>query len=325
MRQTENVKRQTTNVRVAHRAWFIVLLGLLAVVGVGCGGGSAETPAASAPTAVETLAVTPTPAPLPPITPTPALRTAYPRFKINEEMEARVIQEGVFLVTHAFPWPHNSLMVWSDATLLLVDTPYTPEATETMLRWFKEQRALTQPGESDYEIAAINTGFHYDNLGGNRYLVDQGIPVYGSELTARLIEERGEALRELTLTWLAAPADRRYYEAHEQLSYVAPTERFDVEEGLELTFGGEPVQVLYPGPSHTPDNVVVYFPARKLLFGGCMILGGDEVGNTADADMEAWPESVRRLMDLDVDLVVPGHGDRLDPGLIAHTVELLTE
>lgn len=253
------------------------------------------------------------------------LRTSYPRFEIDAEMEARVIQEGVFLVTHAFPWPHNSLMVWSDETLLLVDTPYTPEATEALLRWFKEQRALTQLGNSDYEIAAINTGFHYDNLGGNRYLIEQGIPVYGSELTARLIEERGEALRELTLTWLSAPADRRYYEAHEQLSYVAPTKRFDVEDGLEITFGGETVQVLYPGPSHTPDNVVVYFPARKLLFGGCMILAGDKVGNTADADMEAWPESVRSLMDLDVDMVVPGHGDRLDPGLIAHTIELLTE
>jgi glyoxylase-like metal-dependent hydrolase (beta-lactamase superfamily II) len=122
------------------------------------------------------------------MTPTPMLRTSYPRFEIDAEMEARVIQEGAFLVTHAFPWPHNSLMVWSDATLLLVDTPYTPEATEALLRWFEEQRVLTQLGGSDYEIAAINTGFHYDNLGGNRYLVDQGIPVYGSELTARLIE-----------------------------------------------------------------------------------------------------------------------------------------
>jgi hypothetical protein len=31
--------------------------------------------------------------------------------------------------------------------------------------------------------------------------------------------------------------------------------------------------------------VVVYFPARELLFGGCMIKAGNTIGNTADADL----------------------------------------
>jgi hypothetical protein len=29
--------------------------------------------------------------------------------------------------------------------------------------------------------------------------------------------------------------------------------------------------VFFPGAAHSADNVVVYFPKKRLLFGGCMI------------------------------------------------------
>jgi hypothetical protein len=94
---------------------------------------------------------------------------------------------------------------------------------------------------------------------------------------------------------------------------------------LTLSFGNEEVRVIFPGPSQAPDKLAVYFPARKLLFGSCMILSGDAVGNTADADMAAWPTAIRKLQGLPVDVVVPGHGDRLDAGLIQHTLEVLAQ
>ncbi len=243
---------------------------------------------------------------------------SYERFEINEDLYVRQVQDGVFVITHSFPWPGNSMIVeLKSSDLVLVDTPYTPEATREVLEWVE-----TQLGER--KITAINTGFHYDNLGGNSYLIDEGIPVYGSELTAILLEQRGEEMRAMTLDWLQAPRYRRYYEAHAALVYAAPTHLFDLEEGLQLKFGDEVVQVYYPGPSHAPDNVVVYFPSRKLLFGTCMIIGEDKVGNTSDADMAAWPESIRDLARFDFDLLVPGHGDRLDPGLLEHTLDLLS-
>jgi glyoxylase-like metal-dependent hydrolase (beta-lactamase superfamily II) len=243
----------------------------------------------------------------------------YERFDIDEDMYVRQIQDGVFVTTHAFPWPANSMIVeMADSRLVLVDTPYTPEATRDLLDW-------VQARLGEREIVAINTGFHHDNLGGNSYLVEQGIPVYGADLTARLLEERGPEVRALTLSWLQAPGYERYHDVHESLPYVAPTHQFELEQGLTLEFGTETVRVYYPGPSHSPDNVVVYFPARKILFGGCMVIGQDEVGNTADADMEAWPDSVRNLARFDFDVLVPGHGDRLDSGLLEHTVDLLVD
>lgn len=243
---------------------------------------------------------------------------SYERFYISEDLYVRKVQAGVFIITHSFPWPGNSMIVeMRSSDLVLVDTPYTPEATREVLEWIE-----TQLGER--EVTAINTGFHYDNLGGNSYLIEQGIPVYGSELTVKLLEERGEDVRTMTLDWLRPPQYQRYREAHEALAYITPTHLFELEEGLQLKFGDETVQAYYPGPSHSPDNVVIYFPSRKILFGTCMIIGGDQVGNTSDANLEAWPKSVRNLTRFDFDLLVPGHGDRLDPGLLEHTIDLLT-
>ena len=244
---------------------------------------------------------------------------SYERYDISEDLYVRRVAEGVFVITHSFPWAGNSMIVEMESSdLILVDTPYTPEATRDLLEWVE-----TRLGER--KVTAVNTGFHYDNLGGNRYLVEQGIPVYGSELTARLLEERGEEMRAMTLDWLQAPRYQRYRETHQTLPYVTPTHLFDLSEGLLLEFGDEVVQVYYPGPSHSPDNVIVYFPSREILFGGCMIIGMDRVGNTSDAVVAAWPESVRDLSRFDFDILVPGHGDRLDPGLLEHTIDLLAD
>ena len=239
--------------------------------------------------------------------------------QVGTDLWIEPIQEGVYRVTHSYPWPANSLVVeMANSELLLVDTPYTPRATEELLDW-----VAAEFGER--QITAINTGFHCDNLGGNGALIDHGIPVYGSDRTARLLAERGEASRQQTLKWLEAPEFERYREAHRKLVFVPPTRRFELDKGLRLAFGEESVRVCFPGPSHAPDNVVVYFPARRLLFGGCMVLGAGKLGNIADADLLAWPQSVRNLLQFDAGTVVPGHGDRHEPILIHETIRLLDQ
>ena len=54
------------------------------------------------------------------------------------------------------------------------------------------------------QLTTINTGWNQDNLGGNEYLISQKIPVYGPTLTANLIMDRGEELKNMLLehTWL---------------------------------------------------------------------------------------------------------------------------
>jgi len=236
--------------------------------------------------------------------------------EITPNLKARHIREGVFVITHNFPWEANSLAVVMDDHLVLVDTPWTPLATEEILTWLEAQ-------VGPKEIVAINTHFHLDNLGGNAYLVEQDIPVYGSNLTVKLLAERGQASLDQTVQWLQAEEDPLFAQTLAGLELVPPTEVFDIHEGLQLGFGGQSLELYYPGPAHSPDNLVVYFPNRKILFGGCMIVGWDQIGNTTDADLAAWPASVRQLEQFDFDVLIPGHGNRLDPGLLSHTLALL--
>jgi metallo-beta-lactamase class B len=243
---------------------------------------------------------------------------AFTRIDLSEGLYLRQIRKDVFVVTHSFPWPANSLIVeMANSDLVLVGTPYTPAAMTEVLTWMAEHFGKRK-------IIAINTGYHVDNLGGNSALIEQGIPVYGSDLTAQLLKERGEQTRQVILGMLKGAANERYYKAQAEIHYVAPSQLFPVDQGLKLSFEDEQVEVYYPGPSQALDKVVVYFPSKKVLFGGCMILGGDQIGNTSDADLKSWPEAVRKLKQFDAEVVVPGHGDRLDAGLIEHTITLLT-
>ena len=171
---------------------------------------------------------------------------------------------------------------------------------------------------------AINTGYHVDNLGGNHALRLAGIPIYGSELTARLLAEHGDRQRALLLRMLGGETAPDYAR-HATNPYDPPTHRFALAEGLTLRFGGEEVRVIFPGRTQAPDKVVVYFPARRLLFGGCAVVGGPRLGNLAEADLQAWRRAIRQLAELPCDVVVPGHSPRLDAGVLQHTQRLLTE
>ncbi|MBN2502440.1 MAG: MBL fold metallo-hydrolase [Anaerolineales bacterium] len=238
---------------------------------------------------------------------------------LDAELSIKQISPNAYEITHAYPWPANALLVeMADGSLVLVDTPYTPAATQQVIEW-----AEARFGER--QITAINGHFHVDNLGGNAYLVEQGIPVYGSDLTVQLLAERGEANRAQTVAWLENSGQQHYADGHAAIPLVPPTHTFPLEDGLKLQFGDKVVQIIYPGPAHSLDNVVVYFPDYRLMFGGCMIQSGEEIGNTADADLEAWPASVEHLRQYDFDILVPGHGDRLDPALLDHTLDVLAK
>jgi metallo-beta-lactamase class B len=256
--------------------------------------------------------------PSPGAAPTVGPDADFPHIELGEGLSVRQIRSDAFVVTHAFPWPANSLIVeMGNSDIVLAGTPYTPEAENAVLAWIRGRF-----GERN--LTAVNPGYHVDNLGGNSALIAQGIPVYGSDLTVQLLAERGESTRALLLGMLMDPANAAYYQAHEKIPYAAPDHVFPIEDGLTLAFGSERLEVFYPGPTQAPDKVVVYFPSQRVLFGSCMVLGGDQAGNVREADLENWPKAIEKLKRFAVDFVVPGHGERLDPGLLDHTIQVLS-
>lgn len=247
-------------------------------------------------------------------------------YEINQELTLESIEEGVIRVNHMFPWDANSLIIeMKNSDIVLIDTPYTYEATKDIVEWIRGNVG------SDSNIVAINTGFHFDNLGGNKYLMEQEIKIYGTTQTVEMIYEKGEDSRKLFLEWLKAPRYKKYYDVFVDLEYIEPTEVFQLNEDEEkkLSFGNESLILYYPGESHSPDNIVVYYPEKSILFGGCMVkeLKARNLGNTADANLVDWVTSIERLKEKynekTVNHLIPGHGKVGNIQLLDRTLELL--
>ncbi len=240
-----------------------------------------------------------------------------PAEEVAESLEIVRLADGVWVVTHTEPWAANALLVETpDGALVLCDTPHDETTTRELLRWM-DRRFGPRP------TIAVNTHFHAHALGGNRALLQAGMPVYGCDLTVSAL---GLGASRMRAGLLATVRDSPHWHAvFRDAAWQPPDHVFAAAEGLRMIFGGEAVEVLFPGPAHSPDNVVVHFPARRLLFGGGLVSGADGLGSTTDADLRAWDAALDVLADLDPDVVVPGHGRRFHPDILEETREMLRE
>ena len=154
-------------------------------------------------------------------------------------------------------------------------------------------------------------------------MIDAGAEVWASSHTARLLEEHGQEFLDALATQNASDSSlaRDFRNTHVAL----PTHVFDPASTVELPIDGERVIVYFPGPAHSPDNVVTFFEDRGLLFAGCLCLSAerDRPGYVGDADVVSWPASIHNVEALGARVVVPGHGAPGGPELLQHTAEVL--
>jgi metallo-beta-lactamase class B IMP len=206
------------------------------------------------------------------------------------DLKIEKLDEGVYVHTSfekVNGWgvvPKHGLVVIVNTDAYLIDTPFTAKDTEKLVTWFVERR---------YKIkGSISSHFHSDSTGGIEWLNSQSIPTYASELTNELLKKNGKV------------------QAKNSFS------------GVSYWLLKNKIEIFNPGPGHTQDNVVVWLPEKKILFGGCFVKPYG-LGNLDDANVEAWPHSVEILMSRygNTKLVVPSHSDIGDASLLKLTWE----
>ena len=239
---------------------------------------------------------------------------------LSPELKISRLNDEVWVVTHNFPWESNSLIVKaSDKEVVLIDTPYTNEATELVLEFISKEI-------NPKEITAVLTGFHVDNLGGTGCLLQHRISVFGSDRTCKLIDERSAATQKQMLDWLQKPEQEKYRKAYAEMKFTKPDHVFPIEKGFFLKKGKFSFDVYFPGESHSPDNLTVYIKELNLLFGGCMIksLESPNLGFTGDANMNEWTVSVKKVQEKykTAKWVIPHHGNWGGVALLQHTIDL---
>jgi metallo-beta-lactamase class B len=216
--------------------------------------------------------------------------------ELADDLQVRKLGAGSWLHTSVKELPavgrvpSNGLVIIGREGALLVDTPWTPEQTRRLLAWLQEAQGTSVRD-------AIITHFHEDRLGGVSAL-PAGVRIHALAATVELAGRHGNSFSATEL---------------------------QPETALELAGGA--VETFFPGAGHAPDNIVVWLPAQRLLFGGCFVkaAASGELGNIADADIPSWRGSVQRVIERypTATVVIPGHGAPGGQELLVHTRELV--
>lgn len=80
-----------------------------------------------------------------------------------------------------------------------------------------------------------------------------------------------------------------------------------IDERTAIEVGGVRFELVPVGPSHTPEDLAVHVPAERVLYCGDLVFAG-RIPWIGQADSRHWIEALESMLDIDVDVLVPGHG-----------------
>jgi glyoxylase-like metal-dependent hydrolase (beta-lactamase superfamily II) len=201
-------------------------------------------------------------------------------------------------------WSNAGLVVDGEATLL-VDTLFDLRLTGEMLD--EMRRAVPAAATID---TLVNTHANGDHTFGNQLVRDARIVA-----TRRTAEEMNDlppaavaAIKE------AAPQMGKLGEfwierfgafEFQGIELVPPGETFDGE--LELRVGDRLVRLIEVGPAHTRGDTLALVPDERVLYSGDILFHGGHPIVWA-GPVSNWIAACDRILALDVDVIVPGHG-----------------
>ncbi len=151
------------------------------------------------------------------------------------------------------------------------------------------------------KYVVLENGQGHAMLGSN-YWQEQGVPVIAHVDAAHEIEEQSFALLEVM--------QARAQEKAEGTKVVMPDETFEDKKIIEL--GGERIELLNLGPAHSPGDIIVWLPSRKLVISGDMAFHQRMLPLFEHTDTAAWIETWDKFEELGAEVVIPGHGGPTD-------------
>ncbi|MDA8433896.1 MAG: MBL fold metallo-hydrolase [Nitrospiraceae bacterium] len=193
--------------------------------------------------------------------------------------------------------PHNSFgantgVIIGNDGIAVVDTLISAKEAD---RFIRDIRSI-----SDKPIRyVINTHSHLDHTFGNSEFARLGAVIVSHENCRKNMLANGEA----NLKKAGAYGLTEKEMEGTRLSYPSLT----FSDRMEIGLGGQTIQLIYPGPSHTDGSIMVYLPDKRILFAGD-ILFTDYHPNIASADLDSWLTVLDRVAALDAEKIVPGHG-----------------
>jgi cyclase len=206
-------------------------------------------------------------------------------------------------------WSNTGLVIDGKASLL-IDTLFDLKLTQEML----DSMRKSVPAAAQIDML-VNTHANGDHCYGNQLVADAEIIA-----SARTAEEMVTGVSPAQMAALVKNADQlgqigefaRYAFGSfdfENITVTPPDKTFEGE--LTLKVGDKMVHLIEVGPAHTQGDTLVHIPADRIVFtGDILFIGGHPIiwaGPTSN-----WLRACDRILAMDVETIVPGHGPITD-------------
>jgi glyoxylase-like metal-dependent hydrolase (beta-lactamase superfamily II) len=206
---------------------------------------------------------------------------------------------------------------WSNAGLivdqgqsLLVDTLFDVPLTRDMLAAMK----AAEPKAAATIDVLVNTHHNGDHCYGNECC--EGAEIIAHTLAREaMVREGPERLATLMEAAPKMGEAGAYFERifgafdFKGVTQTLPTTVFETE--LTRTVGDKTVHILHVGPAHTPGDALVHVPDDKVVFtGDILFIEGHPI--MWEGPVGNWIGACDRILAMDVETVVPGHGPITD-------------
>lgn len=170
----------------------------------------------------------------------------------------------------------------STAGTVLVDTMTVPLQG-------KEVRKLAEKLTGKPVRVVVNSHYHLDHTHGN--------PAFaaGTEIISTAATRANLLAR-----------DAKFWQG----DHKAALPRTTFEEEHALTLGNKTVRLVHPGRGHTDGDLVALFVEDRVVHTGDLFFHRryPNIDLEAGGSIEAWIETLERVLGLDFDVVIPGHG-----------------
>ena len=193
------------------------------------------------------------------------------------------VAPGVYSVEHRVAEGKNALICGRRGALAIDGGTYTEEG-QAMADYLRKRGYVA-------DRLALTHG-HGDHVLGAKPLADG--EVYAHARTPGVI-------RRHAVDWA-----RRQQRSLDRLIAELPMPTVTYTDELCIDLGDVSAR-FFPTPGHSEDGVSAYVEERRLLVGGDAVVTGI-VPAIGDGDSRVLEASLRRLLDMDIDILLPGHG-----------------
>jgi cyclase len=236
------------------------------------------------------------------------------------------IVEGVYYVTStgSMSSGSNAVVIVNDDDVVLLDPGESPAAARAFLEDIKTitNKPVRVVIDSHYhfdhahgnqifgpDIMLIGSDRTYDMLAGNSLKGQAYVTQAAPELLQQRLDalkaqpppadpqERATQQRQIAALELRIPQER-------EIKPAPPTTTFSTR--MTLHRGSREIQLYYFGRGHSDTDIFLFLPKERIVATGDDMETG--LSYLPDAWVSEWPDTLEKLLALDFDTILPGHG-----------------